>query len=71
MDTGADGQPVDMKEAQVKFKVKQNLIYVYIWWNLVNIETLNGFKSSCIKRGSCNRGDILLGYSEYLVGNIR
>ena len=25
MDTGEDGQPVDMKEAQVKFKVKRNL----------------------------------------------
>jgi len=31
MDTGADGQPVDMKEAQVKFKVKQNLIYAYLY----------------------------------------
>jgi hypothetical protein len=29
MDTGEDGQPVDMKEAQVKFKVKRNLTNSY------------------------------------------
>jgi hypothetical protein len=29
MDTGEDGQPVDMKEAQVKFKVKPNLTNSY------------------------------------------
>ena len=30
MDTGDDGQPVDMKEAQAKFKVKQNTPESYL-----------------------------------------
>lgn len=71
MDTGADGQPMDMKEAQVKFKVKQNLICECIWWTFVNVETLNGLKSGCNKKvHKLGLRWGLHGYSEHLVGNI-